>query len=76
MIFADKLIELRKKNGWSQEELAEKVISEENCEVGNVDLHSEKVKKFSSVHREENIKEILVEFALIDHVELIVEGRH
>ena len=25
MIFADKLIELRKKNGWSQEELAEKV---------------------------------------------------
>ena len=24
MIFADKLIELRKKNGWSQEELAEK----------------------------------------------------
>ena len=25
MIFADKLIELRKKNGWSQEELAEMV---------------------------------------------------
>ena len=25
MIFADKLIELRKKNGWSQEELAEKL---------------------------------------------------
>ena len=25
MILADKIIELRKKNGWSQEELAEKV---------------------------------------------------
>ena len=25
MIFADKLISLRKKNGWSQEELAEKM---------------------------------------------------
>ena len=25
MIFADKLIRLRKKNGWSQEELAEKL---------------------------------------------------
>ena len=25
MIFADKLIDLRKKNGWSQEELAEKL---------------------------------------------------
>ena len=25
MIFADKIIQLRKKNGWSQEELAEKV---------------------------------------------------
>ena len=25
MIFADKLVDLRKKNGWSQEELAEKL---------------------------------------------------
>ena len=25
MIFADKLMDLRKKNGWSQEELAEKL---------------------------------------------------
>ena len=25
MIFADKLIDLRKKNGWSQEDLAEKL---------------------------------------------------
>lgn len=25
MIFADKLVNLRKKNGWSQEELAEKI---------------------------------------------------
>ena len=34
MILADKIIELRKKNGWSQEELAEKMnVSPEECLV-------------------------------------------
>ena len=37
MILAEKIMEERKKNGWSQEELAEKLsVSDRRCQNGRV----------------------------------------
>ena len=46
MIFADKLIRLRKKSGWSQEELASRLdVSDSLCPSGKVRSRSRILRK-------------------------------
>ena len=43
MILADKIIEERKKNGWSQEELAEKLNTKKSV-ISRMENHSEDIR--------------------------------